>query len=321
MEPLGMLAAGGAVQGILTGINNIWGRHMTDWDREENARLNEEAAQRADVRTRALYNDFYSPEALMKQYKKAGLSPSIMFGGTPGQGGAAGAMSAGSSGLQTPYMPISMLEGAQIANIEAQTQKTKAETQNINKDTYLKELETQIKELSNSQYKQEWNIINSTWTDSETGKQTSLFELAKNCYSYEAFLESVKSSKTDEEIRNAASTEAGQKTLREIYRAASTLNRDIMVLSEETVSASFQLEITRKLQEAEFAKLNAQAAISQLQALDATSELTEKQKNAWNNLLNKLGKKGSTLRDIVIVLGMVLGNYTKNGGIKINTGK
>lgn len=112
-------------------INNRLAGQQAEKDRASNYRYNELAAQNADARTRALYNDFYSPEALLKQYKNAGLSPSLMFGGTPGQGGMSGAQGNGANGLQTPYMPMSMLEAAQVANIEAQTKKTQAETDTI----------------------------------------------------------------------------------------------------------------------------------------------------------------------------------------------
>lgn len=108
---------GGAV-GITSGvINNLFGMEREDQARRENFRFNEKAAQNADARTRALYSDIYSPGALLKQYGQAGLSPSLMFGGTPGQGGTSGAQGAGTNQPST-YMPVdimnSMLAAAQI---------------------------------------------------------------------------------------------------------------------------------------------------------------------------------------------------------------
>lgn len=123
--------AGGAVQAGLGAINNVWAQQQQGEARRQNYLYGEMAAENADARTRALYNDFYSPQALMRQYREAGLSPSIMFGGTPGQGGASGAQGTGASGLGTPYMPMSMIEGAEVANLMAQTEKTKAETATI----------------------------------------------------------------------------------------------------------------------------------------------------------------------------------------------
>lgn len=122
---------GGAMQLGLGAINNQWAKERADRDRRQNYMYGEMTANAADKRTRALYNDFYSPEALMKQYQEAGLSPSMMYGGTPGQSGMSGAQGSGAAGLQTPYMPISMIEGAQAAKLLAETQKTKAETEQI----------------------------------------------------------------------------------------------------------------------------------------------------------------------------------------------
>ena len=126
-------------------VNNIFGmmaadynyanqRELTELDRRLNYEYNEKAAAAADWRTRQLYKDLYSPEALMKQYKDAGLSPSLMFGGTPGQGGISGAQGAGASGPQTgytPFMPTSMVEAAQVAEMMAQARKTNAEASTI----------------------------------------------------------------------------------------------------------------------------------------------------------------------------------------------
>lgn len=122
---------GGAMGMANSAINAGYQRELTEQDRRENYMYNEMAAGNADARTRALYNDFYSPGALLKQYQEAGLSPSLMFGGTPGQGGMSGAQGAGTSGIQTHYTPISFMEGIQAANIQAQTEKTKAETKTI----------------------------------------------------------------------------------------------------------------------------------------------------------------------------------------------
>lgn len=286
--------------------------------------MNEQLAQNADKRTRALYNDFYSPQALLKQYKETGLSPSMMFGGTPGQGGMSGAQGSVNAGVQSPiFNPQSILEGAmsaaQIANINAQTQKTKAETRNVESDTNLKELEKQFQQMNLGQYESEWNIINTAWED-ENGNQTSLFEMADKHYRFESFLEEVRKDEATGRTNFKASTEAEIKQLRTIFESASRFHRDISVLSEENVNANFQIGILNKLNEKGFQDLNAEAAVAQLQQSIATNELTTQQKNAWNNLINRLGKQGSTMKDVVIVLGMILGNFASHTGIKLNLG-
>lgn len=307
---------GGAASVAGSVINNQLAGQRTDIDRRQNYLYGEMQADAADRRTRALYNDLYSPGALLRQYKEAGLSPSLMFGGTPGQGGTTGAMGS-NAGIQTPYMPLSMLEAAQIANItaqtknvEADTEKKEAETSNVKIDTIRQEIAKYVEELQAGQYNTEWQIINSTWT--EDGKQKSIFEAARDHFNYESFLEWCRSDKTDETIRKATTTEAGQRILRGIYVSASRFHNDIVTLSSNAVSAQFQQQIIQAMQSTNFAELNAHAAIGYLRQNIETAELTTTQKEAWNNLLEGLGKKGSTTRDIVVVLGMILNNAMSN---------
>ena len=148
---------------MLSGFNSVLGAGVNAWnnrnareltmlDRGLNYRYGEMAAENADIRTRKLYSSFYSPEALMRQYRAAGLSPSLMFDGTPGQGGMQGARGSGPGGPQTPYMPFSILEAAQASLLEAQTAKTEAETKTIEGENErgLAEIANQ---WSESQYK------------------------------------------------------------------------------------------------------------------------------------------------------------------------
>ena len=120
----------GGINAAIGAANNAQAQYYTRQNMLYGYQLNEKAAQAADARTRKLYGDFYSPEAQMRQLKEAGLSPSIFYGGTPGQGGASGAMG-GTHAMAAPYAPVSMLEGAQVANLLAQAEKTKAETKTI----------------------------------------------------------------------------------------------------------------------------------------------------------------------------------------------
>lgn len=293
-------------------LNDFLARQTTENDRRQNYRYGELAAENADLRTRELYRDIYSPGAMLKQYQEAGLSPSIMYGGMPGGGGSSGASAAGAASAQTPYMPMSLLEGAQIGNIIAQTQKTKAETRNIDKDTDLKILQEKLTEMTNSQYKTEFEILNEHLNKS--GKETSLYELANDNYTFESFLQEYRQYAPEQ-----VNSEQQIKVLRQIYEANSRFNRDIMTLSQETVSAKFQIDVVTALQKLNYANENAHAVIQQLKAQASTAELTESQKEAWNNLLDRLGKKGSTTRDIIIVLGMILNKYSSN--LKLNTGK
>lgn len=133
MSLLGIVA-GGAVQAGLSGVSNFFGAESAKEARRENYNYNEMAANNADQRTRALYNDIYSPGAQLQQLEAAGMSPSVFYQGSGSQG-TSGAQGQGTAGLSTPYSPMSMIEGAQAANLIAQTEKTKAETENINANT------------------------------------------------------------------------------------------------------------------------------------------------------------------------------------------
>lgn len=121
----------------LNSQNNEYAQQREATARSENYRYNELAADNADKRTRALYNDLYSASAQMQQLKDAGLSPSIYSSnGLAGKSGASGAMGGGSAGISPnvfgmPYMDISQMnmQTAQTDNLRADTEKKKAETE------------------------------------------------------------------------------------------------------------------------------------------------------------------------------------------------
>lgn len=319
----------GAGAQILGGVfNNMWADTRTKEDRYGNFRLNEISADRADARTRALYKDFYAPEALLKQYKAAGLSPSLMFGGTPGQGGLSGAKGGGPAGPQTPYMPISVLEAAQTANIAAMTKKTEAETKNIEAETANKELMNQWQQFMNNEKQIEWNIINSSWENPKTGEVTSLFEMAGKALTYGDFLNDVRHKEStgelDHEILKESATEVGQKTLRAIYMAANTMATDISRLNYQYTDNTFKTTLINALNTIknekgdDIAHLNAEATVAQLEQQIETANLTKQQKESWNNILQRLKKSDSIWADIVVVATMILGNVANNAGVKLN---
>lgn len=178
--------ASAAIGGGLGFFNNLFGARSAEEARAENYEYNEMAAQNADTRTRELYKDIYSPQALLKQYKEAGLSPSVMFGGTPGQGGNSGAQGGGAAGTATPYMPISLLEGAQLKQIMAETEKTKAETANINVDTERQDIQKGIEELNAEIWRDQNKIFVKGFTDPE-GNTITLYDKAGEFNSFDDF--------------------------------------------------------------------------------------------------------------------------------------
>lgn len=316
MSAYGEMAFGGLVNAGSSIFSNWLAKEREDIARKENYRLGEMAAQNADARTRALYHDLQSPQALLQQYKDAGLSPSLMFasGGAGGATPAHAAQGTGAAGISPTTFGMDLLQGAQLAAINAQTEKTKAETANISKDTDLKTLEVKLNELSFTKYKDEQELLQ-LGLDKD-GKQTSLYELAGEYFKFDDFLNAAR-----EMYGDSITKETQINTLRSIYEARTRFARDITILSEDQVSSQFQLQILQKLDDNDWQNLTAEAAISDLKKSKAANELTETQKEAWNNLIDRLGKKGSTMRDIVVVLGMILGNFASNSGLRVQLGR
>lgn len=308
MSPILGMIAGGAVNAAITGINNAWSQGMTHDNMQYNYELNEQAAQNADARTRALYRDFYSPEALMKQYRAAGLSPSMMFGGTPGQGGMSGAHGAGTAGQAQAFMPMSMLEAAQVANIAADTKKKEAETGNIGQDTELKRLAKDLQTMMNDQYRTEYTLLN-TGFQMEDGSFKSYYDIAGKYDKFDNYIAACREAAInagDQEAVKAMTSEQGIKTMRTIFMANKEMSRDIQTLKTGELSAKFQRQLISAMQANDFANLSAKEAVQRLKTSIELNSISEDKQGAWNRLLNHFGEKGSIGRDIVIILYSLL---------------
>lgn len=280
MSVLGTIV-GGAVQAGLGAINNVWAQEQQREARRENYIYGEMAAKNADARTRALYNDFYSTEALMKQYKAAGLSPSMMFGGTPGQGGMSGAQGTGAAGPGALYTPISMLEGAQIANINAQTEKTKAETANIEEDTTLKKFEQTTKELE--------NYILDKSKEFQINQYNALAERTWEEYSILVFDKVQHQAEADVAIQTVDDRIKAVKIENDLNRAKEALLKSQKGLTEKQAeqivqSMKYQIKYFR-LAEQELNNKLAQTK-NQEEAIKITKEWYETQKKNFENRLN-----------------------------------
>lgn len=304
---MGLLNAG------LGMLNNMQSHYYSTQNLYDSYELNEQAAQNADLRTRGLYNDIYSPQALLKQYKEAGLSPSLMFGGTPGQGGSSGAQ-AGVGMPATIYSPISMMEGAQLAAIQAQTEKTKAETANINVDTDIKALQEEWQEMANSQYKTEFTLLNAGYQMPD-GTIKSYYDIAGDYNNFDKFINACREAAIqagDQGVVQTLASEQGLKTMRSIYIARKEFAHNISVLSSNKVSADFQKSVLEAMNEEGFPEWNAKAALAYLQQNVEAAKLDKAQKEAWNNLIDTLKAKNSKMADIAIVLGMVVNQALTN---------
>lgn len=98
---------------------------------------NEQSANNAMARQIELYNTLQSPQALVQQYKEAGLNPYIMNGGK-GPGGNVATAPQGGAGNGASF---TNMQGAQNP-MDMQTELRKAQVQNIQADTNLKKEQT-----------------------------------------------------------------------------------------------------------------------------------------------------------------------------------
>lgn len=121
-------------EGINTGINYGLSGSAAERDRNANYELNEQAAKNAYERQVAMQERYYTPTALLRQYNEAGLSPSLLFGGTPGQGGTSVPQGHGTAGPTTPYVPMDILKSAQAASLFADAKLKEAQA-NTEKET------------------------------------------------------------------------------------------------------------------------------------------------------------------------------------------
>lgn len=297
------------------GINNLLNFGFGNLTRANNYKYNEMSADNADKRTRALYNDLYSPQAQLQQIKEAGLSPSLFYGQASGISGQAGAQGGGAAGPQTNAYAIDPMLASQIKLNEAQANNLDAKTRNTEKDTDIKVLEEKMKQAEANWQSIDFSLTTIYLTDQETGEQNSLFTTAQKFKSYEEFVKHAEESAKRAKMQNIVDmihTERGQQTMRNIYKQAKEFSKDLNNITLQNTSIKFQKSIVDALNNTDYAKLNAQSAIKFLEANIETSELTAQQRGAWNDLLHRLGEKGETYKDIAIVMGMIVNAMFSN---------
>lgn len=128
---LGENAAIGLVKGTI-------GAGFSALDRYQNYIYGEKAADAADARQRAQWEDMYSWSAQMRDLKNAGLNPSLIMGKPSGQGGATAPQGSGAMGVTSGYAPVDPMTSAQLELLKSQANVNNAEANNLNKDSQNK---------------------------------------------------------------------------------------------------------------------------------------------------------------------------------------
>lgn len=294
-------------------LQGLINQKFAEQERAKNFEWNERAAQAADNRQRAQYQDLYSPEAMLQQYKAAGLSTSMMMsGGAPVTGGtAAGNMSAGTSGaypsagsMSNPLMGVDMMKA--ITDLKGQ------EIENS-----LKEIQKNMDEITAAKMQEEYNILKLTFWNPLSNSTTSIGDFARSYKNFDSFKKALMELELSSHYKNLFNTEIGERTLRSIFMANKEMSNDIAVLSSSKMNAQVMEKVSRLLYNSDYAEQNKEATINQLKQVSESAELTATQKQAFNNLIAKLGD--GTFKDIIIVLLMVLSNFQQSS-MKLNFG-
>lgn len=136
-----------------------------------NYEYNEKAAENAKNRQIELYNMLASPKALREQYKEAGLSPSLMFGGGgPGGQASAAPMGAGASGIGNNTYGVDPVNLAQISLMQAEARKANAEaaTEEGENERGKLEIQSLLKKVDNQTLTNDWQAYENTCKAWET---------------------------------------------------------------------------------------------------------------------------------------------------------
>lgn len=289
------LVAGGA-----SIANTLINQAFAEGNRKQNYYWNEKAADAADQRQRKQYHDLYSPQAMLKQYAAAGLSPSMMMSG--GQSAVGGTPQGAQGGISGPYPSAEIFNPQTMADLALK----RAQIRNLDEDTTTKELENSIKKLETSLYKDEWNFLYNRSFGID-GQNLSWSEIANRSETFDEFKKLVNEFGNMTGDTHFIHTDRGQQLLKQIYTANKTFDNEIAVLANSEKNANLMNQVTELLNNNGFANASADAQIKQLKQISESAELSTEQKKAFNNLIDKLGN--GTFKDIAIVLLMAISNF------------
>lgn len=266
MDPL---ITSNLVQAGSNAVNTLIQQAFAEHNRKRNYYWNEKAANAADQRQRAQYEDLYSPQAMINQYAAAGLSPSMMMSG--GQSSVGGTPAGTQGSLNGPYPSGNLIDpvaAAQIANINADTKVKEQQAVNIGADT----------EFTMA------NIIKAAEETENYRQQNMLLKLQRDKLQLDIY---IKSATTDEEIKQCIEqTEQMYQTTKKLRQENQSL-----LLQNELDSATLQTRIKQAGQEyqteiAETALTWANVKLSDQQVQSLIDNVAINQQNANINQQN-----------------------------------
>lgn len=174
-------AVNGAMNFLTSMYNNKQAEKREKTAREENYKYGEMAADAADERARAQYNDLYSIKAQMQLARDAGLSPSVYAsGGLNGMAGH-GAQGTGASGVSPSVFGTNPVDVSQVKLNNAQARKLNAEA-TVQEETGIERANAEIKKLYADTLSTE---ASTTFIQSQTEWQNLMNEFKNETWNYD----------------------------------------------------------------------------------------------------------------------------------------
>lgn len=174
-------AINGATNFLTSMYNNKQAEKREKAAREENFKYGEMAADAADERARAQYNDLYSIKAQMQLAKEAGLSPSVYAsGGLNGMAGH-GAQGTGASGVSPSVFGVNPVDVSQVRLNNAQARKLNAEA-TVQEETGIERANAEIKKLYQDTLSSE---ASTTYIQAQTEWQNLMNEFKNETWTYD----------------------------------------------------------------------------------------------------------------------------------------
>lgn len=321
-ENLGKAGVDTAMNTVGGVINAAMAKELGDYEREQNFRYNEKAAQAADKRHRAQFHDLYSYSAQVNEMKKAGLNPALMYEGASGQGGATAPQGLGSGGVQKGISQMDMMSMAEMELMESQVKLNEAEAKKVGEETIAQEIQNYINDLTKDtsvqERKQNLQVLIALGTKYLSESKLNIAKKDKT--QWEQTWEQIKSNEELNLLRNQnalylaqITTEGTKQDLNE--QQTSTLSAQIDKWQMDVTQRYFELDIASWNQEAQenWWKAEAQNLTDRLEfdAKKINLELDFGKKKMWIDNVFDVGKTA------VIATGMI---FTR-GSVNLSTPK
>lgn len=281
--------------------------------------LGEQSADAADLRTRELYSDLYSPNAVMKQLKEAGLSPGLFYSNGYSGGGTSGAQAGTPAAAGVNPLGLSqrgLLDNAEVALLQSQARKNNAEA-GAKEDENKRENEKQsyiVQNLEMSTNRMSKEIDKMSSEIKNIDAQSRLIELNSE---YQEIVNFIKGATTTNELASSAMQ------LQMLYYQIELLKKEDY-FREETMQDSIaqikatlnQTYVSTRLQAAQTKLAESQIELSDYQMSKIVQEIDNMKIDNWYTI-NKNSREDKQIQMMEQKLIQELKNMKVENATKI----